>query len=230
VIRPSSPPARRGPLLLLAVALPLLLITSLTSAQAADAYRYWSYWWGDGGSWTYASSGPADRVLADGDVEGYLFLVSAEATPTQLPGETPDFAALCTGPQEAGKIRVGVIIDYGSEQDSPQGSSIPEGQNPQTNCAILPEGSTGADVLPAIDADVRVENGTVCGISGYPATGCFDVVAADSSPAPSNSADDSTSETSNTTLIGWIFIVALVVLIIYLFTKLVRGRNKSRNK
>ena len=41
-----------------------------------DDYLYWSYWTGDGGSWSYASFGPTRRV-GDGAVEGWRFQAGA---------------------------------------------------------------------------------------------------------------------------------------------------------
>jgi hypothetical protein len=42
--------------------------------RTSDGYRYWSYWHGDAGSWTYANVGPGSWKLRDGDVEGWRFL------------------------------------------------------------------------------------------------------------------------------------------------------------
>ncbi len=219
-------PRRRGPLAALAVLLFLPLIVA-APAQAQDAFRYWTYWWGQDGAWTYASSGPNDRTVVDGDVEGWLFQASAEVTPSTQPGELPDFASLCTGPAEAGMVRVGVVIDYGTASDTPEGSEIPEGQNPQTNCAIVPEGSTGTEVLATVTA-VRVDSGAVCGITGYPATGCFETVpAGGSSPSASPDATPADDE-AETTSIGWVLMGVLAVLIIAVFTKMALNRRKSR--
>ena len=215
---------RRGPLAAFAVLL-ILPIFAASTAQAQDAYRYWTYWWGQDGAWTYASSGPDDRVVVDGDVEGWLFQASAEATPSTKPGELPDFGALCTGPAEAGKVRVGVVIDYGTSADTPEGSEIPEGQNPQTNCAIVPEGSTGSQVLSSI-TEVRAEGGAVCGITQYPATGCFETVAAGES-APSPSAAAAADGESDTTTAGWMLMGILIVLIIAVFTRMALNRRKA---
>ncbi len=159
----------------------LLLPLAAAPAHAEDSYRYWSYWWGSQDSWQYAASGPADRALADGDVEGWLYLTSAEAVPTQRPATTPDFAGICGDTEAgAGEIRVAVVLDYGTDADVPQGDSMPEGDNPDTRCVTIAEGSTGEQAVAAA-ADVRSEQGAVCGVNGYPAAGCFEVVAA---PAP----------------------------------------------
>lgn len=157
-----------------------------TSAHAADAYRYWSYWWGGpDGAWEFAQTGPADRTVEDGDVEGWLFLVSADAVPAQQPREAADFATICSGnEQTAGQVRVAVVIDYGTDDSRPEGSTIPKGANPSASCVTLPEGSTGQQALAAA-AQVRQEQGLTCGINNYPATGCGELVAEPAaSPAP----------------------------------------------
>lgn len=168
------------------IALSALLVAPwlATSAQASDAYRYWSYWWGGAdGSWEYAQSAPAQRILTDGDVEGWLFLASAEQTPSQQPGEPADFAAICTdGEPVAGQVRVAVVIDYGNPDIAPEGSSVPQG--PVTSCVTVPQGSTGEQALAAA-AEVRSEQGAVCGINNYPSSGCFEAVTLPASPSPS---------------------------------------------
>ena len=169
---------RRGAALALLALGAMLLPVGITSAHAEDAYRYWSYWWGTAdGSWEYAASGPADRVVTDGDVEGWRFLTSAEAVPSAKPGAPADFAALCPdgGPTQ-GQVRVGIVIDFGTTADTPSGDAIPEGENPQQQCITVAQGSTAEQVLAAAN-DVRSEQGAVCGIAGYPAAGCFEVVA-----------------------------------------------------
>jgi hypothetical protein len=175
---PNHPAGSRRTAAVLAL-LALLLPIGMPSAHAEDAYRYWSYWWGTAdGSWAFAETGPADRVVTDGDVEGWLFLTSADAVPAQQPAVAPDFAALCPdGEPVPGQVRVGLVIDFGTAADVPAGDAIPEGENPQQQCVIVPQGSTAEQVLAAA-AEVRNEQGAVCGIAGYPATGCFEVVAA----------------------------------------------------
>ena len=85
------------------------------AAHAASAYRYWSYFTSSDGTWTYAMKGPADLVPADGTVEGWRFAVTSDAMATPpTPVQAPDFATLCKDvPAEAGKKRVGLVIDAG---------------------------------------------------------------------------------------------------------------------
>jgi hypothetical protein len=205
---------------LVLAALALAMPIGMASAQEQDAYRYWSYWWGGADStWSYAESGPADRTVTDGDVEGWRFVTTAEAVPTEQPGLQPDFAALCPdGEPIPGQVRVGVVIDFGSGQDVPQGDAIPEGENPQGQCVTVPQGSTAEQVLAAA-ADVRSEQGAVCGIAGYPAAGCFEVVSAEELAAAE--AESSSGIPMWPIAAGSAVIAAIVVLL------LARSRSKS---
>lgn len=199
---------------LLALAALFIAPLASTSAHAADAYRYWSYWWGAGETWEYAASGPSDRVLSDGDVEGWLFLTSAEAEPSKQPGAAPDFAALCPdGEPVPDMIRVGIVIDYGTPADTPDGDQIPEGQNPQEQCITLPAGSTGAQALAAVSPDARVEQGVTCGITGYPESGCFEIVAVPAEDAPAATSDESDSWPVWPVVAGLVVLSAIVVLL-----------------
>ncbi len=200
------------------VVLAALLLPLLASApaHAEDAYRYWTYWWGAAdGSWEYASTGPDQRTVNDGDVEGWLFVASADPVPATQPGAEPDFAALCPdGEPIPGQVRVGVVIDFGSTADTPDGDSIPEGENPQQQCVTVPQGSTGAQVLAAA-ADVRTESGAVCGIAGYPSTGCFELVQAASPDAePADEAEQASGFPVWPVVAGLVLAAAIVVLLV----------------
>jgi hypothetical protein len=202
--------ARRGGALAVLAALFFLPLTA-GQAHAEDAYQYWSYWWGNDGSWEYASTGPADRIVEDGDIEGWVFLVSSEAEPSQEPAAAPNFTELCADtPEQPGQVRVGVVIDYGSSQDSPAGSEIPAGDNPSSQCAVVPQGSTGEQALAAA-AEVRSEQGITCGISGYPATGCFEVVSA---PAPETAEEPASEFPVWPVVAGVVVLSALIVLLV----------------
>jgi hypothetical protein len=202
--------------------LALFLPIGMASAQEQDSFRYWSYWWGGAdGTWSYAQTGPVDRPVTDGDVEGWLFLTSAEAVPSQQPGLAPDFAALCPdGEPIPGQVRVGVVIDFGTERDVPAGDAIPEGENPQGQCITVPQGSTAEDVLGAA-ADVRSEQGAVCGIAGYPATGCFEVVSAEEAAVAAADAEESSGFPAWPIAAGFAVVAAIIVLL------LARARSKT---
>jgi LPXTG-motif cell wall-anchored protein len=178
---PAGPPAsasagaRRTRLLLLALAATVLALVAVAAPAQAQSFRYWGYYTADGagGEWGFAQTGPAEGLPADGSVEGWRFAVTGEAS-TRVPRAEADFAQLCgsTAPQDGSK-RVGVVIDYGTAQDAPEGDEVPAARGA---CALVPTNATGSDVLAAV-AELRLEDGGfICGIDGYPSSGCGDEV------------------------------------------------------
>jgi hypothetical protein len=182
---------RRAAVRLAASAGALVLGSSLLwfGAAPADAtsYRYWTYWSGDSGSWAFSSIGAARRP-PNGGVEGWRFEVSPAATSSQPPRTEPSFASICgsTDPA-AGDKRVALVIDYGTASDAPPGEHPPAAV--VATCVEIDAAATGYDVL-ASKAVIRAQSGLVCGIGGYPATGCGDA-AADPTPSASASASHS---------------------------------------
>ena len=156
------------------ISLLLLIITSsisIPSSNAATGYRYWGYFQAQGGatSWTAAMTGPSVEVK-DGDVEGWTFVFSNNDIPAIAPMMDPDFATLCDGiPETAGKVRVGLVVDFGDANIAPSGETPMEFFS---DCVVVPTGSVGLDVLKSV-LDVRAgDSGLICGIAGYPAQEC----------------------------------------------------------
>jgi hypothetical protein len=154
-------------------------VAFLPAASHAAAYRYWSYWLGSEGDWTFANVGPAFRIPADGTLEGWRFSVSG-VQGNQAPSFASDFDAVCGGtPPEDGRKRVAVVVDPGGPDDAPEGELSP---GAWALCVVAEPRATGYEVLRAA-ATVRTERGLICGIGGYPSRGCAEVVA-DPSPTP----------------------------------------------
>ena len=156
------------------ISLSLLIITSsisIPSSNAATGYRYWGYFQAQGGatSWTAAMTGPSVEVK-DGDVEGWTFVFSNNDIPAIAPMMDPDFATLCDGiPETAGKVRLGLVVDFGDANIAPAGETPLEFFS---DCVVVPTGSVGLDVLKSA-LDVRAgDSGLICGIAGYPAQEC----------------------------------------------------------
>lgn len=153
---------------LLIFAAPIFLTNT---AQAAKGYRYWGYFQAAPGvtSWTAAMNGPSTKLL-DGAVEGWSFSASNDVVPATPPNEEADFATLCADtPQAAGKIRVGLVINFGPDAIAPMNEMPP---NTILTCALVKKNATGVDVL---NATVKVRNdksGLLCGIEGYPKSEC----------------------------------------------------------
>ncbi|SHL07336.1 SCO2322 family protein [Actinacidiphila paucisporea] len=170
---------RWRPLTALPAAAAVLLLLVLATPAHAAGYRYWSYWLRSGTGWTYAQTGPAMHIPADGSVEGWRFAVSQDAAAKAAqPRGSADFARVCAGrPAVPGRKRVALLIDPGTPADAPDTATPPPAV--RTACAQIPSNASSADALAAVAKPLRYNSaGIVCAITGYPATGCGDEVSA----------------------------------------------------
>lgn len=201
-----------------------------TSAQAADVFRYWAYFAVEDGEFVAQETGPAGATPDDGAIEAYRYAAPANFEQPNLPrADTSEltFDAVCgEETAEDGEKRVAVLVDYGVEEDA-DGAEVPE---PEALCAVVPEDANGLQTLQAVASDVRTESSSfgplVCGIGGYPATGCADVkapegtpadgepvdFALDADPASGTSESDAEDDDNSALLLGGI--AALVALIV----------------
>ena len=142
-----------------------------TSANAEQGYRYWGYFQAPSGTsqWKAALTGPSTK-LNDGDVEGWAFSVSTNDIPASAPNMDPDFQELCGSTSAvAGKIRVGLVVDFGGIDIAPTGETPKEFFQ---QCVLVTKNSTGMDVLQAALPVRTGSSGLICGIGGYPASEC----------------------------------------------------------
>ncbi len=178
---------RRPPAVALALGIALALLAA-TPALAAG-YRYWSFWDGAGGRWTYATQGPSLARPADGAVQGFRFSVSKDAAEQAAqPRTAADFEAVCgaTAPT-AGRKRVALVIDFGVPADAPAGDPPPEAA-PRTACAQVAPDATTAEALASVAKPLRYNSAALlCAISGYPKQGCGDQVADGAARSPAQS-------------------------------------------
>lgn len=174
--------------LVVAVALVATATVGWAPPGHAAAYRYWTYWTGDDGTWTFASAGPASLIPADGSVQGWRFAVTTQAGGvTSQPRSPASFDDVCVGtPAQDGKKRVALVIDPGEAASAPSGQ---QPASPSATCVVADEDATGYQVLRSV-ATVRVEGGLVCGIDGYPTGECAPVV---DDPEPTADASAATS-------------------------------------
>ncbi|WAP60779.1 SCO2322 family protein [Streptomyces sp. S465] len=160
--------------------LPVLVLCAVLGAapaQAADGYRYWSFWQrgGDRGGWTYAVQGPSSARPADGDTIGFRFAVSEDSDDATRPRGTADFAAVCAStPAKGGTKRVAVVLDFGTAADAPDHRTPPA---PRTECARVGEDATAGEALAAVAKPLRYDSAALlCAIAGYPESGCGEKV------------------------------------------------------
>ena len=218
----SSHPARAA--LRAAVALVVVALAALVAAPQAQAaaYRYWGYFQLTDGTWAFAQKGPDQTVPKDGSVEGWRFAV-ADQSSTRMPRVTPTFDQLCSGTTKAsGHKLVGLVVDFGRPADSSDGATPPA---PRGDCVSVPQDATGSAVLAAAGLTLRVDKGLMCGINGWPASGCGDPVAevpaAAKSPDASitlpartsapRAADEETADGGGLPTAAWIGIAVVVV-------------------
>ncbi|MGK5629378.1 SCO2322 family protein [Streptomyces sp. URMC 123] len=152
------------------------------SAAHAAGYRYWSFWQRTGGEWTYATQGPATARPKDGAVQGFRFAVSKDSAQAAQPRGAADFAAICGDtPAADGTKRVALVLDFGTAEDAPSGETPPAAR---TACARVPGNATAAEALAAVAEPLRYNaSALLCGIAGYPASGCGEQVADSGSTA-----------------------------------------------
>jgi MYXO-CTERM domain-containing protein len=166
-----SLPVRRTGVLAVLLGLAISVLLPAAAADAA-AYRYWGYYQLNDSTWTFATKGPDQTTPTDGSVEGWRFAIGSEET-SRFPRATPTFEQVC-GTTKAGadEKRVAVVIDYGRSADSADNSQPPAAVG---RCAVVATAATGLEVLSKV-AEVRSDRSLICGIDGYPTTGCGDEV------------------------------------------------------
>jgi hypothetical protein len=153
----------------------------------ATSYRFWSYWLGGDGDWSFSSQG-ASRRPTDGTVDGWRFAVSEASSSTIPPRHSSSFGRIC-GSTDAvdGSKRIGLVVDFGTTSDAP------DGETPGvviSTCVVAPVDANGYDVLDLAGVQLRTNSGLICGFNGYPATECG-VVVADPAPSPTDDASGS---------------------------------------
>lgn len=182
---------RVAPLVAVLLAFTGALTVPGTGTAHAAGYRYWSFWESDGTKWTYATQGPALARPADGAVNGFRFAVSADSQDAAKPRETPDFEAVCgSTPAKAGGKRIAVVVDPGTAADAPDGERPPA---PLAKCARVNADATSADALAAVAKPLRYNSAALlCGITGYPESGCGEQISEDGAASPTPTASRAT--------------------------------------
>ena len=181
--------------------LSIFIVAPSLPVHADQGYRYWGYFQAAPGatSWTAAMTGPSTK-LEDGAVEGWSFTASSNDIPATAPQMDPAFSEICgQTSQVAGKIRVGLVVDFGP------GEIAPTGETPKeffSDCIVVPAGSVGLDVLKSALPIRSDKSGLICGIAGYPATECgapieLPIAKADASTAPLIAPNPMTKSSNN---------------------------------
>jgi hypothetical protein len=164
----SAPRRSFGALLILLLVAVTLGATS--GPASAVGYRYWNYFHVQNGSYVLAPTGASEYTPPNGSVEAYRYGTDPTGKGIQPRANlsTYTFAKICAGVKaEAGKKRVGVLLDYGVPADAASGETPPK---PRAACAVVPTKADGQKVLSTV-AKVRFDQ-LICGIDGYPLKTC----------------------------------------------------------
>ncbi|SDB90420.1 hypothetical protein GA0111570_107111 [Raineyella antarctica] len=172
---------RRGALVAVAALALLLAPLGTSTARAEDGYRYWGYYQRIDNAWQFAQTAPGSTNVEDGSVQGWRYAVAGMTT-VRTPRSTPAFNEICGKVRAVdGEKRVAVVVDPGTAEDAPAGSTPPG--PPTATCVVAPKDATATQTLQ-LATSVRTDaSGLVCGIDGYPATGCADAVSNITVPA-----------------------------------------------
>ena len=201
-----------------------VLVASTSGTAHADGFKYWNYFHVKGGKYAFATTGPSGFKPPNGSVEAYRYGLSSTAAglPPRVAATTYTIDDLCANTKaKSGQKRVGVLIDYGTAADAANGAKPPK---PRGDCAVVPTAATGQQVLDAV-ADVRVEKQLVCGIDGYPVSGCSVTVknpppaaaqknVAFTLPPAATSGDSQADKSANDSGVPWTLVGVVAALVV----------------
>lgn len=183
------------------------------SASPSQVYVYWAEWEAQAGSttWVSAQVGAGSVTPADGSSMGWSYGTGTVNDGSSLPSPKADFNLTCgQTPAESGKKRVAVIVNFGPINLAPQGATPPQ---PLSACATVAPSANGIQVLQSITEVRTTAQGMVCGIDGYPPSGCgttLEQLASDNNATAQPTATD--NEISLwVTVIGGIAIIGLII-------------------
>lgn len=151
----------RGRLTWMAVVLLAALCLTPSPAHADTGYRFWNEFLWEDGQWVVGTDDSRSVPVTDGRVYGWRFATVVGTA--RAPRAAGDFTIICGDvPAESGMVRVAVVIDPGTED----GPTTPTG-----TCVVTSPSTSVRQALGAV-APLRMADGLVCSIDGYPADEC----------------------------------------------------------
>jgi hypothetical protein len=131
------------------------------------AYNYWAYFLGDGGSWSYAGTGPALRRATSARTEGWHFVAGAGNASDPPPRLSPAANAICPPPPPPPPVTSPPPAAGPATPDAPRNPGSAGGQ------AVSGGGQGGAGPTSSrVDRDPATGNaGSSPGAVGDPARG-----------------------------------------------------------
>ena len=223
--RAQSQPIESEPLR--AAATPADGIRPLTGVS----YSYWGFyqWNGAKHAWQFSPVGANDKQTAGsttGAVYGFRWaLVVKTPRPPRAAG---DFAAICGDAKApAGKKRIAFVIDFGTAADSPSSQRPPA---PRGVCAVVPSSATAQQALDSVASLRTNSSALICGIDGYPSSGCGQKIANATPPPPDGrvqlqlAGGDSSSDSGSSSL-PWVIVAVVVIAALGVGAWLLRARR-----
>lgn len=200
-----------------------------SSASTDTAYVYWSFFTADSKSdWKYSIQGPASVKPNEATFIGFRWGIGEG----EAPRATTDFDKICAKTDTPeGKKLVAVAIDPGS----------PNPGNPSNvveSCVPVADDANALQTLQAA-SQVRLgdDNAMICGINGFPTSGCSypasenPALAADSSTdSPAAVVTEQSDSNSAGSIVPMLIIAGIVVVVIAFIATLIRSRNKSSDQ
>ena len=213
--------------LTLAISFFIAIISFLpvSNAQAETAWRYWSYWQFNNGTWEMAMTGAADVKVADGQVQGWRYITAGiEVTEEFAPRTNETFETICADvAKQPGVARVAVVVDFGDSTDYSNPDDASSDLTSQTACVEINEGDPSSLLLGS-NFEVREESGMVCAVNNLPSTGCGEeveipAVDEDEPVATSMDLDDEQADDEGNLLVNVGGVLAAVAIGFLLFKK-----------
>jgi hypothetical protein len=212
----ARPVTRLIPVVLTLLAALAGVLALSTPAQAEAGFTFWGYYHLTDGTWVASTKGADGYTPDDGAVEGFRYATTTQSDFDRPPRALPSFADICAGTQAAdGQKRVGIVLDYGTTQDAPEGDTPPQAE---AACAVVPQAASTQQALESVKP-LRIEKGLICAIDGYPSSGCAEQVKNATVPANEKPVDlampgeSHDAQTQNSALLPLVGVGALVVLL-----------------
>lgn len=198
---------------------------AVATPKSDQAYVFWAFFTANSNEdWQPSVKGPAAVKPADHTFVGYRWGTGQG----ELPRATTDFDKVCAKTTAgANQKLIGVAIDPGS----------PKPGNPSdivTTCVAADQNANALQILQTA-GQVRLgpDNVMVCGINGFPATGCSYPASENPALATGESSTESpaavveqVNSNSSGSIVPILIIVGIIAVLIALMVVLIKSRNK----
>lgn len=208
-----------------------IALIPISSAEAESAWRYWSYWQLNNGTWEMAMTGAADVKAEDGQVQGWRYITAGtEISDDYAPRTEETFENICADvPAKAGIARIALVVDFGDASDYSNEADVSSITETQTSCVEVNSGDPSSLLLSSA-FETREEGGMVCAVNNLPSVGCGEEVELAVTTSESLEADSDGDETLGSTSDDSKKYLNLAAALLALGGLLVIVKNKLKDK